>query len=74
MMFEGVDISALTVYVADHQSIGYCNRISRRWAARHGLDYADYVRNGIAATRLLGTGDALAIPVVRAAVRRVHGR
>lgn len=39
---------------------GYCARKSREFFAAHGLDWLDFVRNGIPAERLIATGDALA--------------
>lgn len=39
----------------------YCARGSRRWAARIGLDWAAFVRDGIPADDLERTGDAMAI-------------
>jgi len=43
---------------------GYCMAGCRQWAARHGFDWADFVRDGIPAETLIATGDALAIAVV----------
>lgn len=44
---------------------GYCNRGGRPWFARHGLDWGDFVRNGIDEEALLATGDGMAINLVR---------
>lgn len=43
---------------------GYCHAQARAFFARHGLDWLDFVRNGIDAQILLDTGDALAIYLV----------
>lgn len=43
---------------------GFCNRKSREWFARHGLDWTDFVRNGIDAEILSETGCALAAALV----------
>lgn len=51
---------------------GYCARVSRQWAAAHGLDWLDFVRNGIAAEKLLATGDPMALALVEHARKR-HG-
>lgn len=43
---------------------GFCRNGARAWCARHGIDWRDFVHNGIAAERLEATGDALAMAVV----------
>ena len=43
---------------------GFCRDRSREWAKRQGLDWGDFVRNGIAAERLEATGDGLALALV----------
>lgn len=43
---------------------GFCRSGTREWAKRQGLDWSDFVRNGIPAERLEATGDALALAVV----------
>lgn len=42
----------------------YCARGGRRWAARLGLDWAGFVRDGIDAEVLKATGDGMAIKLV----------
>lgn len=44
--------------------LGYCARGARRWAARMGLDWAAFVRDGIDAEILRATGDAMALRLV----------
>jgi hypothetical protein len=44
--------------------IGFCARGARAWFARHDLDWSDFVVNGIPASVLLATDDALAQQVV----------
>lgn len=43
---------------------GYCGRMSRRWFEVHGLDWSAFLRDGIAASVVEATGDALAQRVV----------
>lgn len=43
---------------------GFCRGQAKAWAARQGLDWADFVRNGIDAELLLATGDGFAIALV----------
>ena len=48
----------------NHKGGGYCIRGAKVWCARHGIDFAKFVREGIEADRLLATGDQLAIDLV----------
>jgi len=43
---------------------GFCRSGARRFFIEHGLDWNDFVRNGVAAETLLATNDALAIALV----------
>lgn len=43
---------------------GFCRGGSKQWFATHGLDWADFVRNGIPAERMEATGDALGLALV----------
>lgn len=49
--------------IPSRKGVGYCNRDSRVWFKAHGLDWGDFVRNGIHDEALLGT-DALGIGLV----------
>jgi hypothetical protein len=44
--------------------IGYCGPGARRWFAQYGFDWGDFVKNGLPASVLAATGDALALKVV----------
>jgi hypothetical protein len=44
--------------------LGYCSRGARRWFARMGLDWGDFVRDGIDAEVLRATGDAMALRLI----------
>lgn len=44
---------------------GFCRGKSRDWFRAHGLDWSDFVRNGIAAEVMEATGDGLALALVR---------
>ena len=43
---------------------GFCRGGSRDWFRAHGLDWADFVRNGIPAEKMEATGDALGLALV----------
>ncbi len=52
---------------------GFCNKGARQLAARYGIEWADIVRDGgIQASRLLATGDALALHLVEFARQEVE--
>lgn len=42
----------------------HCVRGARRWFEQNGLDFRDFLENGISEERFLATGDALAQEVV----------
>jgi len=44
--------------------IGFCARGTRAWCARHNIDWSKFVREGVPASVLIATGDALALRVV----------
>lgn len=59
----------------DLHAVGYCNRGARAWFARHGLDWARFVADGLPAGDLEATGDAMALRLAEYArnARRVAG-
>lgn len=44
-----------------------CSRGARHWFEKYGLDYNDFLTNGLSADRALATGDAFGQRVVAAA-------
>lgn len=52
---------------------GYCVPGMVAFFKRHGLDFKDFVRNGIPASTLLETGDAMAAMVVVKAQEVLRG-
>ena len=49
------------VTLAHARSVVYCSRGMRAFAAQHGLNWMEFVRDGIPASVLEATGDAMAI-------------
>ena len=58
------------VTINDVRRAGYCPSGARRWAEMHGIDFRDFLKNGIAASRLLETGEPMAIRAVETATRQ----
>jgi hypothetical protein len=50
--------------------IGLCRRGVRTWCAAQGIDWLDFVANGIDAEVLTATGDAMALRLVQWAEQR----
>lgn len=55
------------VTMRDIRRAKMCSRGTRAFFVRHGLDFADFLTNGIAAEKLEATGDAMAIRVCEVA-------
>ncbi len=58
------------VTIQDLRAARYCLAGVRPWFRRHGLDWQDFLSQGIEADRLRATQDALVEPVVRIAEMR----
>lgn len=54
----------MIVRVQHCQEMGYCMRRVRPWFATHGLDFVDFVNNGIDSEKLLATNDEFAKNIV----------
>lgn len=52
------------ITIDDVRAAGLCAHGTRTWFARHGLDFAAFLREGCEADVLLATGDAMAQRVV----------
>lgn len=50
--------------IPSREGTGYCRGKGQAWFERHGLDFRDFVRNGIAEETLLATGDGMAQQLV----------
>lgn len=67
----------MRVYMSDMRRIvgfskdgGLCGSGQKKWFAQHGLDWKDYVKNGIDIEVLRGIDD----PFAQAVVRQLGGR
>ena len=46
------------VRIDDVRRVALCSRGARRWFERYGLDFKDFLRNGLPASVIEATGDA----------------
>jgi hypothetical protein len=63
----------MRVTISDVRATGHCVLGIRQWFERHNIDFADFMRNGIEAEKLLATNDGLARRVVALVERREKG-
>ncbi len=49
------------VTLADMRGIGYCNRGARLWFSRYGLDWNLFRKEGLPASQIEATGEAMAL-------------
>ena len=70
-----MDVPAdLTITMDDVRKAGFCAGLkTRRWFVDHGLDFQQFVRAGVSATKFLEKGDALAERVVSNKLGRCDG-
>jgi hypothetical protein len=61
------------ITIDDVRLAGHCVAGARDWFDRHGLDFRDFIRNGIAEERFLAAGDAIAAEIVKAKQDRRGG-
>jgi hypothetical protein len=54
----------------DLKALRYCNNGTRAFFTRHGLDWSEFVRNGLPAEKFTETNDAMAIRLVEFARER----
>jgi hypothetical protein len=52
------------IRIDDIRLAGYCASGARRWFEQHGLDFRDFLKNGIRADAFTAAGDHLAALVV----------
>jgi len=60
------------VTVQDARAVGYCRRGSHTFSEMYGLDWMDYLHNGIPASKLRSLNDALVNKVIEQARKRIQ--
>jgi hypothetical protein len=61
----------IIVTVQDARAIGYCRRGSHKFSELYGLDWIDFLENGIPASKLRSLGDALVEKAIEQAKKRI---
>lgn len=65
----------MTIVLHRHcRDLGYCNRGLRAWFAHVGLDWADFLKQGIAADTLRQFDNAMAERAIAHAEGEAHGQ
>jgi hypothetical protein len=57
------------VYVRHVRQCGFCLSGVRKWAELHGLDYRDFLSNGIPVSQILQIQDAYAKQIIDRAIK-----
>lgn len=65
-----MDAPDLVITIDDVRTAGYCTRGAKKWFDGYGLDFRDFLENGIPADRFLATGCAMAHDTVRKKLER----
>jgi hypothetical protein len=65
-----MDYSKITITVTDCRRCGHCARGIKSWFESYGLDFRDFIKNGIPANKFLATNDAYATGIVEAKLKR----
>lgn len=63
----------LVITMDDICKAGFCARKTPWWFSQHGLDFRHFHKNGILATDLAATGDAIALQVIQRTMDRSRG-
>lgn len=63
-------MSELRAYMQDVRGAKMCSRGTRDWFVRHGLDWDDFLKNGIPVSKLYEIGDPMGIAVAEVACGR----
>lgn len=67
------DLEAVTITIDDVRETKRCVTGTRAWFEQNGLDFQDFLSNGIPADKLMGLGDFDARMVVRHKLEKVRG-
>jgi len=54
----------MRVYSKDLRQALYCNKGARKWFERHGLDWADFIKNGVDISEIEHIDDSMMQKIV----------
>lgn len=60
----------MIIRMRDIRAARMCSKGARGWFERHGLDWSDFIKNGVEAQKVLDTGCPMGRKVVEAASER----
>lgn len=60
----------LIIRIDDIRKAGHCVTGAKAWFDRHGLDFRDFLKNGIPAAEFIEKGDALSKRIVDRKIER----
>lgn len=60
----------IRITINDIRAAGHCTKGARRWFENYGLDFRDFLKNGISGADFLATGDGLAAQVFQRKIER----
>lgn len=60
------------IYLRDLRAVGYCHQGVRRWCAERGINWQDFLDNGVEVEVIRGFGDAQGEIVCRRAEKRAE--
>lgn len=58
----------------DLQAMRYCNKGTREFFQRHGLDWSRFIKEGLPEEEFIATGDHMALKLVEFAREQRNGR
>jgi hypothetical protein len=64
---------SITVKMEHIRAARYCSAGAKVWLKHHGIDIAEFLREGVPVERIEGTGDAMGLKVAAIARERAHG-
>lgn len=64
-----MEVTSLICYMRHVRAAKLCHRGSRHWCLENGVDWIDFLANGIPAQHLLDTHDPIVLRVVNEAIK-----
>jgi hypothetical protein len=68
------EVTSVLAHSRHLRAANICNKGAKNWWKHHGLNWSDFVSNGIAVETLESTGDKMALDVAKIARDEASGR